>query len=867
MRDDEVDRVLGYVAKGLTVRIIGAPGSGRTRFAREVTAKLEDDGVALYSMFAAPALASVPFAGILALGLDIRSRTVGVLGMADLLSADLARTESPVIIIDDVDSLDKESLAVVNIVRTRTKVPLVITMNDRPFHPKSPAGALGSIADATVRLTPLGYAQVNRLMASMLGAPAEVDVVAHVLTKSGGNVRLAVRIIETAVLSERLVLKDGRWCMSGDGLMNEHLHGAVEALFHGLRAEEIRALRKISLLGPTPVSRLVTSIGEEALDNLEAYGLISVVSGPDGAPLATVFPPIVDDYLHAHTFGSKRILHSAVASHVGQDSEERQQPDATDDLLSSAASTLRSEMGSNHAASTRYFQQRLETMERLHYQAWDNQPTVANAVKLLSIYWGAPADTQRLQEIFHRTDTRGYAVEDLFFFSMTLSWWTYGTGHDLPGALAVMHTLASDEPKLASEAAAFAEFLERISGNRPTIQAAQTIPTTHDSDITAILQAAMELFSLRPQRALDVLPSATNHPHLHRFEAFISGLGVLFTGHAEKALDLALKARQQALEAVDQFGFVSHSYIAALSLLHHGLFDEAEYLMGRAFSLGRPGLLVDALHTAMLGLSSLRDIGAGAPLENPKGAREVGPLPGTGTALQLLAASRPVSAKAFDHDACLLVKKSLENGFALEAMHTAMFALGLLPGPRLLEVLHRILADSDITAHRQFLAIADAAVVGDLTRLRDLLATYIIDGDTYQIAMLLRGAEQRWQLSGEPTAATELRRAGKEFMDRFQPMGTIINFRSEPPGSSLTLREIEVAMLAGQQSNQDIAEHFGISIRTVESHISNALRKTDTTTRRQLADLIQNVPRAVLSSTMEDFQGHDTTRFNAISGI
>ena len=98
---------------------------------------------------------------------------------------------------------------------------------------------------------------------------------------------------------------------------------------------------------------------------------------------------------------------------------------------------------------------------------------------------------------------------------------------------------------------------------------------------------------------------------------------------------------------------------------------------------------------------------------------------------------------------------------------------------------------------------------------------------------------------------TTFRKAAKSFVARFGVVGTLLDFRSEPPGSSLTLLETEVALVAGQYSNQDIAEQFGISIRTVESHVSNALRKTDTTTRKQLADLIRTAPRSLTSGAID----------------
>lgn len=855
MYQRKMKSVLNYVAKGLGVRIVGAPGSGRTSLLKSVVAKLEEDGATVYTMFAAPALSTVPFAGVLSLGLDLRSRTIGILGIVDLLSVQMARTGVHLIAIDDLENLDRESLAVVDVLRRRNNVPLITTMNDRPFQTRTSA-YLGSIPEATVSLAPLEYEQISKLITKTLGHPAEVNVVARVLTKSGGNLRLAVRIIETSVLSERLVLKDGWWCMNGSKLMNEHLHGTVEALLQGLRPEEVRALNKLSLLGPSPVDRLVAAVGEDILDNLEYNGLISVIEGPDETLLATVFPPIVDDYLRAHTRSSRRILQSAVTDHVDAEPGVHAVTAATDDILSAAISVLRKEMGSNHAAATRYFQQRRDAFEESCYQKWERDRSLSNAVAILRVYWGATANPHRIQEVLRRTDSLSGDSGDLFLFTMSLAWWQFSQEKNLPGALATMQDLSSKEPDLRHQAEAVLAFLRASHGSKSGSQhegSPITVEPGPQGGIIATITGMLELYRLQPLDAQSAIDSAEGAAVYPQFESFIRGMAMLSRGGEEEALVMALSSREKALQDVDQFAFVSQSYIAALSLLHHGLFDEAEYLMGRAFSLGKPGFLVDSLHVAMLRLSSLRDaipatsVGATAR----PGGMDNGPFPGLGTGLHDLAASRPASAKAFDERASRILESSLERGYVFEAMHTGIFALGLLPGPRVRELLHNILEERGMTVHQQLLTVAGAAIEMDLPRLRHLLDTYVLDGDTFQVAMVLRGAEQRSQLSGEPAVAGEIRSAAKDFSVRFGVVGTLFDFKSEPPGSSLTLREIEVALVAGQQSNQDIAEEFGISIRTVESHISNALRKTDTTTRKQLADLIRNAPNSLASGAME----------------
>ncbi|KIA72715.1 hypothetical protein ANMWB30_24830 [Arthrobacter sp. MWB30] len=64
-----------------------------------------------------------------------------------------------------------------------------------------------------------------------------------------------------------------------------------------------------------------------------------------------------------------------------------------------------------------------------------------------------------------------------------------------------------------------------------------------------------------------------------------------------------------------------------------------------------------------------------------------------------------------------------------------------------------------------------------------------------------------------------------------------------PSGVPLTPRETEVGILTGHLSNWDIAERLKISVRTVENHVSNAIRKTGL----PRAELAQHAMKSMIS--------------------
>ncbi|GAP61260.1 conserved hypothetical protein [Arthrobacter sp. Hiyo1] len=299
----ETTRILEFARRGFSVRVIGAPGSGRTTVARKVVDHLENRGANVYSIFAMRSLKGFPFAGLDSLDLGQRHRASGIVGLSDVLSGLLAQQGPRFIVVDGIENLDSETLAVIEVARERTQRPIIMTMSDIPFS-STPLLGLDCWPGIAVPLQPLRYEQVEAVSAEILGAPADDDVVARVFSWSGGNPRLVARIIESAVLSERLTLRDGSWHINGNTLMNEHLHGTVEGLLYGLDRDERTALRTIAITGSWRLDHR-TTIGADVLDRLEHRGLLAVDAGSNGAVTASVFPPLIADCLRNQARGSR----------------------------------------------------------------------------------------------------------------------------------------------------------------------------------------------------------------------------------------------------------------------------------------------------------------------------------------------------------------------------------------------------------------------------------------------------------------------------------------------------------------------------------------------------------------------------------
>ncbi|BAS16033.1 conserved hypothetical protein [Arthrobacter sp. Hiyo8] len=171
MFQEEIRRALGFAKRGVSVRIVGRAGSGRSTAIREIITELEKTGAEVYSLFGARLLQQTPLAGIASLGLDMRGRHTGPLGMADVLAEQLSQRGSRIIVVDDIDLLDNESLAVLDIAQRRSQRPMIMSMDDSPIYPRTSVLVPERWPEAQVRLPSLRYDQVNQLIAETLSAP------------------------------------------------------------------------------------------------------------------------------------------------------------------------------------------------------------------------------------------------------------------------------------------------------------------------------------------------------------------------------------------------------------------------------------------------------------------------------------------------------------------------------------------------------------------------------------------------------------------------------------------------------------------------------------------------------------------------
>ncbi|MBT2513395.1 helix-turn-helix transcriptional regulator [Arthrobacter sp. ISL-30] len=725
-------------------------------------------------------------------------------------------------------------------------------MHDSPDTFLGQLSVLGRSSEAQVRLNPLGYEQVSTVITETLGVSADADTTARILADSAGNPRLAARIAETAALSKLLVLDQGKWRLNGRTLWNDHLHGTIETLIQGLKAEELTGLHTMALTGALPLDQLKQLVTSDVLESLERRGFVAFMDHGGNSIWAAPSPPLLSDYFReGRTFVDRRAIAARIAN-ILKDPAHAAPPDVhAADRLAESLKTLRRERGAE-IASARFFGEQVKFRERRHFERWEAEKSTSNAVAFLRVYWGAPIDAARISQVFNETSVLDADPADYFFFILTKALWAIYSADDFDAATAILSKFGSEFPDWDAQAEAAALFLEASYHGVPKNldRILEGLPSGQEQNgVIACIRAMLGLYRLDASAALHAIDSADGFDLIPHLDPFIRGLGLFAGGRIDESLTIALEQRAAARRCLDHFGFISSSYVTVLALIHYGYLDEAEHVMNSVFALGRPGFLADSLHDALLRLYGLRAAMRGmsslpsvsAHVRRP--GSETGALPGMAAGFLNLLAQRPLDPAVFEEQSIAIVEQQLNRGYVLEAAHTALFFLCVLPNYRVRELLRRTLHDRDVRAHDQLLVVAGAIVDGDYRFLNIWLDHYQPDADLQLVHMLLKGASIRCLSLGDVDSAEDIDRAAATFRSRHPANGKILSLTG---GSSLplTAREAEIAALAGHRSNAEIADHLGISVRTVENHISNALKKTRTASRNSLFELVRNSPAA-----------------------
>ena len=337
--DAIVDRAIG--GHGGVVNVVGPPGIGKSRMAREVVELAASRGVEVFWTFCESHASDIPFQVVARLlrtgtgvsGLDDKAARVqlravlpdadaqdlllleDLLGISDadvalppiepdarrrrltalINTASLARAEPALFIIEDahwIDAVSESMVADFLTVIPQTKSMVLIT--SRPEY----EGALTRIhAAQTIALAPLGDSDTTALLGDLLGSDPSVDeLTAIIVDRAAGNPFFAEEMVRE--LGQRGVLQGSRGryvCRADVAELNvpATVQAAIEARIDRLSTPAKRTLTAASVVGTQFRAELLTALGiGPVFDELLSAELIDQVKFTADAEYAFHHPLI-----------------------------------------------------------------------------------------------------------------------------------------------------------------------------------------------------------------------------------------------------------------------------------------------------------------------------------------------------------------------------------------------------------------------------------------------------------------------------------------------------------------------------------------------------------------------------------------------
>ena len=395
--DAMVDRAIG--GRGGVVGVVGAPGIGKSRVAREAAALAAGRGAEVVWTFCESHTSDIPFYALTRLlraangiedlaGPVARAKMRGqlpdadeqdlvllddLLGIADpdvslaaidpdarrrrltalINAASLARTDPALYIIEDAQWIDEVSESMLaDFLTVIPQTPSMVLITYRPEY----QGALARVPGAqTIALAPLGDSETAALLAELLGSdPSVGELAATIAERAAGNPFFAEEMVRELV--QRGVLDGARGSYlchtnAAEVTVPATVQAAMEARIDRLNSGAKRTVNAASVIGSRFGAELLSVLGiDPVFDELLRAELIDQVRFTPRAEYAFRHPLIRAVAYESQLKSDRAELHRRLAAAIESGSPESADQNAA--LIAEhleAAGDLRAAYGWQHA--------------------------------------------------------------------------------------------------------------------------------------------------------------------------------------------------------------------------------------------------------------------------------------------------------------------------------------------------------------------------------------------------------------------------------------------------------------------------------------------------------------------------------------
>lgn len=846
-RENSLAAAVDLVRSGVSIDVVGGRGSGRSTFLAALRTRLEEYEWTVLAVRGVASLRQHPLAALNLAGIGAPQTPRPTTPLYDTAEAlrNALRLPHSILFLDDWDDLDESSWGVAESVRRASGIPIVRSRLQGLRARHTPSGLPASTLEPSyvIDMTPLRFEDMEKTLETYLSTPIETGTMSRVFAKSGGNIGLALSLVDASIRERRMTLRGGReWAATRD-LWSSGLRAVLEAHLENLDDETQDALEIIAIVGVADLETVRRLVDWNRLELLEERRLIAIISSGE-RQLVTVVPPLlVEFFRHELIIARRTRLTELIVDRLG---------------TSAAAAAILTEQQSRPVASgeqdalfVRLLQERARARRIVTASEWENNPSTASAVRYIRalMHTHTPTVAETVVAVFSTTDAEsGDSASRADFVTLHAQWIAY-VDHDLERALALLRHAA---PSLGAYGRTLEAAEVRLLANL------RNIPDDYSSrlEVTDDLPPQVKIALLETQmlvlvslgrfgdaRRVFAIVDLLDRNHETHVSRTLVGLALLGEGDWEGATELLQQGFDEAhghldIDAVRAFG-------AAASVCHilAGDYSAVDALIEVIFAAGEPTPFPPGIQLSLMTIAAVvavrrGQLGAGERLvaEIDKLRTTDGPLPAqtrTWARVQLL---------AFEGQTRVAADEMWESSLSLWD-RGARFAsgLGMLSSIELNPDRARLeLANERLREMPEAHALLAQAKFVEALLERDpdsMLSAVdaLLDRGLIGLALSASQFAGSWFREADDIGGQRRAEARARSVRELNPDRTIDVGRFGAGAVALTEREKEVGRLAAEGlSNQEIATRLVLSVRTVESHMHRILRKLDVSSRSTL---------------------------------
>ena len=270
--------------------VCGAAGVGKSRIAREATASAASNGCVVRWVVATSSARALPLGALSSwagpAGGDSLQLVRGVI--ESLTSAPDGATV--VVGVDDAPLLDDLSVFVVHQIVQRGGAKVVFTVRDGEPVPAAIQEVWKEGQFDRLELQPLSRDDTAALLAATLGGSLDPGAAVRLWELTRGNVLYLRNIVEQEVAARRLVRRHGVWRWLGDPVVPPGLAGLIESRIGALSTSVSDVVDALAVGEPIELASLTRIAGPAAVEEADMRGLITLETVDAGVEVWVAHP-------------------------------------------------------------------------------------------------------------------------------------------------------------------------------------------------------------------------------------------------------------------------------------------------------------------------------------------------------------------------------------------------------------------------------------------------------------------------------------------------------------------------------------------------------------------------------------------------